>query len=97
MKIFKPFRLYPLSSQNKHFSLYYLGQLPNINNLFHEDLNVGFIQKRRLTSNVAVDWHTSSIRLAGRIFGDFQKRMAFLNDNPRLYLHFEPQTFPKGF
>jgi hypothetical protein len=32
---------------------------------------------------LAADWHTSSIRLAGRIFGDFQKRMAFLNDNPR--------------
>ena len=66
-----------------HFSLYYLGQLPNIDNLFHKDPDIGFIQKRRLTSNVAADWHTSSIRLAGRIFGDFQKRMAFLNDNPR--------------
>jgi len=68
-----------------HFSLYYLGQLPNLNILFSENSNINPVQKRRLVSHLAVDWHTSSIRLAGRIFGDFQKRMAVLNDNPYSY------------
>jgi hypothetical protein len=53
-----------------HFSLYYLPK----------NSNITFIQKRRLISHLSADWHTSSIRLAGRIFGDFQTRMAVLND-----------------
>ena len=68
-----------------HFSLYYLGQIPNLNKLFPENSNINPIQKRRLISHLAADWHSSSIRLAGRIFGDFQKRMAILNDT--FYLH----------
>jgi hypothetical protein len=64
------------------FSLYYLGQLPNLNRLFHVNSNINPIQKRRIVSHLAADWHISSIRLAGRIFGDFQKRMAVLNDSP---------------
>jgi hypothetical protein len=68
-----------------HFSLYYLGQLPNLNKLFPENSNINPIQKRRIISHLAAEWHTSSIRLAGRIFGDFQKRMAILNDNPYSY------------
>jgi hypothetical protein len=68
-----------------HFSLYYLGQLPNLNILFSENSIINPIQKRRLVSHLAADWHTSSIRLAGRIFGDFQKRMAVLNDSPYTY------------
>ena len=71
----------------------------NIDKIFHKDPNSGLIQKQCLTSNVAADWHTSSIQFAGKIFSDFQKQMAFLNDNLHFYLHFEPQTsrFPKGF
>lgn len=71
-----------------HFSLYYLGQIPSVNKLFSVNSNINFIQKRRIISHLAADWHISSIRLAGRIFGDFQKRMAVLNDT--FYL----QTFP---
>ena len=71
-----------------HFSLYYLGQLPNLNVLFSANSNINLIQKRCLISHLSADWHTSSIRLAGRIFGDFQKRMAVLNDDPHSYIHF---------
>jgi hypothetical protein len=71
-----------------HFSFYYLGQLPSINALFSENSNINPIQRQRLISHLASDWHTSSIRLAGRIFGDFQKRMAVLNDNLYSYKNF---------
>jgi hypothetical protein len=64
-----------------HFSLYYLGQIPSIDKLFTDDFSINSTQKRRLISHLSADWHTSSIRLAGRIFGDFQKRMAVLHDN----------------
>ena len=63
-----------------HFSLYYIGQIPNLGTLFHENSNINPIQKRRLIAHLSTDWHTLSIRLAGRIFGDFQKHMAVLND-----------------
>ncbi|KAF8961799.1 hypothetical protein BDZ97DRAFT_1663650, partial [Flammula alnicola] len=65
-----------------HYSLYYIGQLPNIDKLI-EDPTMTMTQKQRLKSHISSDWHTSSIRLAGRIFGDFQKRMAVLNECPR--------------
>ncbi|KAF8191175.1 hypothetical protein BJ912DRAFT_849617 [Pholiota molesta] len=65
-----------------HASLYYLGQIPSIDNLL-KDSAMTAIQKLRIKSHISADWHTSSIRLAGRIFGDFQKRVAVLNDCPR--------------
>ena len=65
-----------------HSSLYYLGQIPSVDKLLSKDPNINDIQRRRITSHLAADWHVASIRLAGRIFGDFQKRMAVLNDNP---------------
>ena len=65
-----------------HFSLYYLGQIPDINKLILDNADISVIQRQRLISHIAADWHMSSIRLAGRIFGDFQKRMAVLYDNP---------------
>jgi len=71
-----------------NFSLYYLGQIPNLDKCLPENLDINFIQKRRLISHLAADWHTMSIRLAGRIFGDFQKRMAAMNDTSRAYIHF---------
>ena len=64
-----------------HYSLYYLGQIPSLKQLI-TDPNINLIQRRRLESHIATDWHFSSIRLAGRIFGDFQKRMAALNHCP---------------
>ena len=65
-----------------HYSLYYLGQIPCLKQLI-ADPDINFIQRRRLESHIATDWHLSSIRLAGRIFGDFQKRMAALNQCPK--------------
>ncbi|KAJ7795440.1 hypothetical protein B0H13DRAFT_1675157, partial [Mycena leptocephala] len=34
------------------------------------------IKRRKLSVHLASDWHTSSIRLAGRIFGSVQRTMA---------------------
>ncbi|KDR77658.1 hypothetical protein GALMADRAFT_119768 [Galerina marginata CBS 339.88] len=65
-----------------HYSLYYLGQIPTIDQLI-TDPNMNHIHQRRLISHIAADWHLSSIRLAGRIFGDFQKRMAVRNECPK--------------
>jgi hypothetical protein len=64
-----------------HVSLYYIGQLPNIDKLI-QDPTMTMTQKLRLKSHISSDWHTSCIQLAGRIFGDFQKRMAVLNECP---------------
>jgi hypothetical protein len=77
--LFTDSKIWPL-----HFSLYYLGQLPVLDKLFPQNSDINFIQKRRVISNLAADWHTSSVRLAGRIFGDFQKRMAVLNETTLL-------------
>ena len=62
-----------------HRSLYYLGQIPNLDPLISNEAGMNEIARRRLRSHVSSDWHTSSIRLAGRIFGDYQRRMAVLN------------------
>ncbi|KDR65825.1 hypothetical protein GALMADRAFT_15977, partial [Galerina marginata CBS 339.88] len=54
--------------------------LSRLDHFIPTDSNIGSILKRRLKSHLASDWHTTSIRLAGRIFGDFQKRMAATNN-----------------
>jgi hypothetical protein len=70
--------IWPLQS-----SFYYLGQIPALSKLVQNALNLTETQKRRIVvANVAADWHFTSIRLAGRIFGDFQRRMAALNQCP---------------
>lgn len=68
-----------------HRSLYYLGQIPNLDLLISKEAGMSEIARRRLRSHISSDWHTSSIRLAGRIFGDYQRRMAVLNDFTRRY------------
>jgi hypothetical protein len=73
--LFTDLKIWPLQ-----FSLYYLGQLLNLKKLFPQNSNISFIQKQHVISNLTADWHTSSVRLAGRIFGDFQKRMAVWNE-----------------
>ena len=55
---------------------YYLGQVPNVNPVIEDIPDVTTLQRRRITSHVASDWHIAAVRLAGRIFGDVQKRMA---------------------
>ncbi|KAJ7202715.1 hypothetical protein C8J57DRAFT_977749, partial [Mycena rebaudengoi] len=57
-------------------SQYYIGQIPSLNDLITREMIPDTIRRRKLTSHVASDWHTSSIRLAGRIFGSFQRTMA---------------------
>ena len=94
--LFTDSKIWPL-----HFSLYYLGQLPDLDKFFPQNSNISFIQKQHVISNLATDWHTSSVRLAGRIFGDFQKRMAILNETTLLPTFLTAgctsSFFPKGF
>ena len=68
-------------------TLFYLGQLPKIDPLINsESVEHGEIFRRWLRSHIANSWHTSCIHLAGRIFGDFQQRMAVLNDVNKMTL-----------
>ena len=62
-------------------SLFYVGQIPKIAALLAaSDVSsqsvLPPINSKRLIVNIANDWHTSSILLAGRIYGDFQRRIA---------------------
>ncbi|KAJ7255014.1 hypothetical protein B0H12DRAFT_1050396 [Mycena haematopus] len=57
-------------------SQYYLGQIPSIEAHITRDLLPDAVKRRKLTSHLSSDWHTSSIRLAGRIFGSIQRTMA---------------------
>lgn len=67
--------VWPLGS-----SLYYLGQIPNVDTILKPvTSSISAVAKRKLEAHVAAEWHTTSIRLAGRIFGDYQRRMAQLN------------------
>jgi hypothetical protein len=69
-------RVWPLQK-----TLFYLGQIPKIGPILSlNSVELGEVFRRRLKSHIVSEWHTSCIRLAGRIFGDFQKRMAILND-----------------
>ncbi|KJA27645.1 hypothetical protein HYPSUDRAFT_130807 [Hypholoma sublateritium FD-334 SS-4] len=58
---------------------YYLGNLPCLSNVVSKEVIASEILRRRITTNITMDWHTRSIKLAGRIFGDYQKRMAVTN------------------
>ncbi|KIJ89974.1 hypothetical protein K443DRAFT_117276 [Laccaria amethystina LaAM-08-1] len=72
-------KLNTLEVEEKTF--FYLGQLPKIDPLINMGgVESGEIYRRRLKSHIINGWHLSCIRLAGRIFGDFQRRMAVLND-----------------
>ncbi|KAJ7217473.1 hypothetical protein C8J57DRAFT_1021636, partial [Mycena rebaudengoi] len=65
----------PMGEQQK----YYIGQIPSLNDLITREMVPDTIRRKKLRSHVASDWHTSSIRLAGRIFGSFQRTMAARN------------------
>lgn len=65
-----------------HLTMYYLGQIPDLDVLIPPNRGLNSVTLMRLKTHLASDWHTSCIRLAGRIFGDFQKRMAVLNNIP---------------
>ena len=77
-----------------HSSLYYLGQIPSLTNILASNTaKLPELQERRLRANLSADWHTASIQLAGRIFGDFQKRMAVANNCPRREQSIPVHTF----
>ncbi|KAJ7278755.1 hypothetical protein C8J57DRAFT_1221587 [Mycena rebaudengoi] len=50
-------------------SQFYLGQIPRISDFLTAEMLPDPIKRRKLSTHIASDWHTSSIRLAGRIFG----------------------------
>jgi hypothetical protein len=67
-----------------HKTFFYLGQLPKIDPLINRSsTELGEVFQRRLKSHIVNCWHTTCIRLVGRIFGDFQQRMAVLNDGEK--------------
>ncbi|KAJ7886574.1 hypothetical protein B0H14DRAFT_2563254 [Mycena olivaceomarginata] len=57
-------------------SQYYLSQTPSIQNFITYRTLPDTIKRRKLASHLSSDWHTSAIRLAGRIFGSVQRTMA---------------------
>jgi hypothetical protein len=65
-----------------HLTMYYLGQIPDIDAIIPMNHGMNSVTMMRLKTHISSDWHTSCIRLAGRIFGNFQKRMAILNNIP---------------
>ena len=54
---------------------YYLGHVPQIDHLILSS-NLSWVDKDRLRRNLQNLWHSTAIRLAGRIWGDMQRRMA---------------------
>ncbi|KAK6966750.1 hypothetical protein R3P38DRAFT_3337738 [Favolaschia claudopus] len=70
-------------------SQYYLGHIPSLSGLIsvanipgclerlgYRDSIPGTVKRRRILTHISTDWHTTSIRLAGRIFGSVQRTMA---------------------
>ena len=65
-----------------HLTMFYLGQIPDLDVLIPPNHGLNQIALLRLKTHISSDWHMSSIRLAGRIFGDYQRRMAIDNKVP---------------
>ncbi|KAJ7208930.1 hypothetical protein GGX14DRAFT_365159 [Mycena pura] len=57
-------------------SQYYLGRIPRIGDIVTREMVPDTVKRRKLASHLSADWHTSAIRLAGRIFGSIQRTMA---------------------
>lgn len=55
---------------------FFLGQIPKVELLISPLSIPNFVNRSRLTHNIAADMHLSSVRLASRIFGDLQKVMS---------------------
>ncbi|KAJ7500598.1 hypothetical protein B0H11DRAFT_1714535 [Mycena galericulata] len=62
----------------KH-SFYYLGHIPPLEPLLQYDTLASGLTRERLLHYLASEWHLVAIRLAGRIFGDYQREMAKAN------------------
>ncbi|KAJ7176386.1 hypothetical protein C8R43DRAFT_872728 [Mycena crocata] len=66
------------------YSQYYLGHIPKLNGLIPKKPDdPDKLSMTRLEHHLASDWHTSCIRLAGRIWGDWQREMARLSNTSR--------------
>jgi len=61
-------------------NVYYLGKHPSLSKCINEMTIKNGILRRRIISHISTDWHSRCIRLAGRIFGDYQRRMAVIKD-----------------
>jgi hypothetical protein len=57
-------------------SQYYVGQIPRIRDHVTATVVPDVVKRRKLSSHISADWHTSAIRLAGRIFGSIQRTTA---------------------
>ncbi|KAJ7166150.1 hypothetical protein C8R46DRAFT_900122 [Mycena filopes] len=64
-------RVWPLQ-----YSVYFLGHIPSIEPLIPDAPHLNPLSRSRLAYSLAADWHTAAIRLAGRIWGDWQRRMS---------------------
>ncbi len=58
---------------------YYLGHIPRID----DHMQVGSVKQERLRHNLHSMWHLAAIRLAGRIWGEVQRRMAIQSNTRR--------------
>ncbi|TFK21088.1 hypothetical protein FA15DRAFT_718181 [Coprinopsis marcescibilis] len=63
-------QIWPLGS-----SMFYLGQNPPIKIA----TKISEVTKQKIKSALTTEWHLASIRLAGRIFADYQRKMAKLH------------------
>ena len=54
-------------------NVYYLGKHPSLTSYIDKTIIRSEILRRRVVSHILMDWHLRCIRLAGRIFGDYQK------------------------
>ncbi|KAK6996190.1 hypothetical protein R3P38DRAFT_2566149, partial [Favolaschia claudopus] len=57
-------------------SQYYLGHIPSISGLITVANIPSIVKRRKLLTHISADWHATSVRLAGRIFGSIQRTMA---------------------
>ncbi|KAJ7694633.1 hypothetical protein B0H17DRAFT_931520 [Mycena rosella] len=58
---------------------YYLGHIPPLDRLLSKGAVESSITRERLLHHLAAEWHMTAIRLAGRIFGDYQREMSKKN------------------
>ncbi|KAJ7452052.1 hypothetical protein B0H11DRAFT_2329103 [Mycena galericulata] len=59
-----------------HYSAYFLGHVPKFTHLLPPSHELPKLAFARLIHHLSAEWHTTSIRLAGRIWGHWQKETA---------------------
>ena len=60
-------------------NVYYLGKHPSLKKYINKTTVKNEILRRHVISHISMDWHSRCIRLAGQIFGDYQRHMAVIN------------------